>query len=110
MLKNQRKIIQNKKLKGKAGGNTNESCFGGWEKELREHKLLTIASERDGNRMELEQGWNKLAKDRDIIKLVAIDENDHKIEIIIEREELEQAMAYFAQGDELLKYSNSKIK
>jgi hypothetical protein len=110
MIRNAKKIIQNKQIEGRAGGFANESVFGGWERELRAYKVLTLASKNGDSRIEIIQGWNKTAAGLDVLKLIVIDENDNETELIVDREELEQALAYMAQGDELIKYAPSKIK
>lgn len=110
MIRSANKIIQNKKIRGKTGGDANESCFGGWERELRKRKVLVVGGINGENHLKLEQAWNKLSKNLDIVRLVMTDENGYEIELIADREELEQALGYMAQGDEMLKYANSRIK
>ena len=101
---NQKKIAENK-LKNKAGGLANESRFGGNEKELRKHKVLFVPSVNTATAVKFEQGWNHNAKKHDVVR-VSIGDNY----VIVTREELEQAIAYMAQGDELIKYSPPTVK
>ena len=64
-----------------------------------------------GCALKIEQGWNKVAKNMDILRLTAISRDKSKIQIVVEREDIEQAFAYLAQGDELIKWAPpSKIK
>jgi hypothetical protein len=55
MIRNSKRIIQNKQIQGKTGRDANESCFGGWERELREHKIITVPSIGEDTRMSFEQ-------------------------------------------------------
>jgi len=110
MIRNSRQLIKNKQIKGKSGGFANESRFGGWEHELREHKVITLPSMDSDNAVILEQGWNKLAKNMDIVRMRFIAETGEEFDIVVEREDIEQAFAFMAQGDEILKYCPSTIK
>ena len=110
MIKSGKKIIRENKLKNKAGGFTNESRFGGWERELREKKTITVPCMTTGARIIIRQGWNKLARDMDILRITAINEKDQEVDIVAQREDFEQAFAFMAQGDELLKWTKDTIK
>jgi len=110
MLKVNKQKISNKKIKGKAGFDANESRFGGDEFELRKTKVLSIPSLKPGVAVKMEQGWNKVSKNKDIVRISIKDIRRHvDVSVIITREELEQLVSYMAQGDELIKYLGPKI-
>ena len=95
---NQNKIA-NKKIKNKAGGDANESRFFRTERELRKHKVMIAPSANTDEVIKFEQGWNKKARKKDVVRV-----SIGNIHVITYREDLEQAIANMAQGDEMLKY------
>ena len=99
MLINNQKKTSEKKLKNKAGGNANESRFGGIERELRKRKVMIVPAINTKGVMKIEQGWNKLATKKDVVRITIGKEH-----CIIERTYIEQALATLAQGDEVVKY------
>ena len=101
---NQKKI-ENSKIKGKVGGDANESRFFVTERELRKHKVIIVPSANTGGMMKLEQGWNRKAQKSDVVRVTI-----GKKQIIVTREELEQGIAALAQGYEVIKYVTPKIK
>jgi len=104
MLVNQKQINKNK-LFNKAGGMANESRFGGTERELRIHKVLQVPSVNTDNAVRFEQGWNNTARNNDVVR-ITIEERS----VIVTRDELEQALAYMSQGDELIKFAPPKLR
>lgn len=104
MITSNRKKLGDKKIKNKPGMDSNESRFGATDRELRAKKYITVPSINSGNSIKLEQGWCKQAKNRDVIKLKIGDET-----AIVEREDIEQALFYLSQGDELIKYNGPVI-
>ena len=109
MIRSNQKQIETKKIKNKAGYDAHESRFGGWDRELRKHKKIAIPSLNINAAVWLEQGWNKAAKAKDVVRIM-VEEDDQELSVVVTREELEQALAYMAQGDEMIKYVAPKIK
>ena len=99
IISNQKKV-EEKKIKNKIGGDANESRFGGLTKELRSHKLIICPSINTKGIVKFEQGWNKLAKKKDVVRVTIGNQS-----LICERTFLEQSLATMAQGDEVLKYT-----
>lgn len=99
MIGNNQHKVEEKKIKNKIGGDSNESRFGGLERELRSHKVITCPSINTKKSAKFEQGWNKQATKKDVVRLTIGKES-----IICERTFLEQSLATMAQGDEILKY------
>lgn len=93
-------------VKDRAGMDANESRFGGYEKELRERKSLTVPG-IDGQ-LRIHQGWTPKARQQDVLMVIA-ETNGQEVTVLIHRSELEQALFYFAQGDEMIKYMAPKI-
>ena len=108
MIRNNQKKIDTKKIKNKAGYDAHESRFGGWDRELRKHKKIAIPSLNINSVAWLEQGWCFAAKIKDAVK-ITIEVDNQELSIVVTREELEQAMAYMAQGDEMIKYVKPKM-
>lgn len=109
MIRANQVSIQDKKIKHKSGFDSNESRFGGWERELRKHKVLTVPSVGVGSAsVTLEQGWNRRSRYGDVVKL-KVKKGNNRLDVVVTREELEQACAYMAQGDEMIKWINPKI-
>jgi len=98
MLANQQKIPQ-KKVRNKTGGDANESRFGAFGRELREHKVIVVPSVNTNSCVKIEQGWNKQAVKANILRV-----SIGNIYAIVTREEMEQTLAYMAQGMEMVKY------
>lgn len=107
MLRANQQKIEEKKLKDKAGFDSNESRFGGYGDELREKKILTVPG-LGRSSLKIWQGWNEKARQRDVLKLT-ISDIDQELSVFISRKELEQAMMYFAWGDTIIKYVNPKF-
>lgn len=99
MLLNNQNKIKEKKIKNKVGGDANESRFGGLEREMRKHKLIIAPSVNTNGMVKFEQGWNRQAVRKDVVRITINGER-----CIVERTYLEQALATLAQGDEILKY------
>lgn len=102
------KILSDNKLKDKVGGDANESRFGGSDREMRKRKSITIPSVNSGSRIILEQGWNSTASKKDVVRIRVILSGNKNL--VVKREDFEQALAYLSQGDELLKYVQPIIK
>ena len=98
--------ISDAKMKGKPGYDANESRFGGATHELRERKSLVVPGLNGALRVD--QGWTQRAQRRDVLMLTAVGE-ESMTTVVVSREDLEQALFYFAQGDEVIKYTNPKI-
>lgn len=103
LMSNQKKIDQ-KKIRNKLGGDANESRFGGDTRELRKRKVMIVGSVNTKGYVKLDQAWNEEARKKDVVRLRIGDKS-----IIVERSELEQALGYFAQGDEIIKYTPPSI-
>ena len=100
MLQTNQKKVQGKKLDNKVGGNANESRFGGIERELRKHKVIIAPSINTNDCVKFEQGWNKQATKKDVIRITIGNRY-----AICERTYVEQALATLAQGGEIVKYT-----
>lgn len=99
--------IRDVQISGKAGLDANESRFGDLEVELRERKSLFVPCLDDGM-LRIDQGWTPSARHHDYLRITA-EANGKTLELFLKREELEQALFFFAQGDEMIKYSPPKI-
>lgn len=105
MLSYNKKKVGDKIVKNRTGGNANESRFFTTEKELRKHKSLIIPSANTNAMVKMEQGWNKKAREKDIVRITLGDKYT-----IVTREELEQVVAALAQGMEAIKYQTLSTK
>lgn len=107
MLKaNYRKVGQS--LDNKVGGITNESRFAEPD-ETRLHKKFTLPALGTGGLCYIEQGWNKKAKSKDVVKMTMVF-GDDEIEMVFRRIDLEQCIFAMAQGDETLKYIREEAR
>lgn len=100
MIQANQKHIGDKKIKNKPGGIAHESRFGGIDRELRTTKVLNVPTVNTSGAVKIEQGWNTQAKQRDVIRITI-----KGVYAILEREDLEEALAYMAQGDEVIKFT-----
>ena len=100
MIGSNQNQVAEKKIHNKVGGLTNESRFGGIERELRQHKVVIAPSVNTDSMVKFEQGWNRLAQKKDVVRISIGD-----VYTICERSYLEQALATCAQGDEILKFT-----
>lgn len=105
MIKTNQKTIRNKKIKNKAGGDSNESRFYTTTKELRTRKNMIIPGIGINGHLILEQAWNDISKKKDAIRVTLFIRHKKIGHIICQREDFEQGVAFMAQGDELLKYT-----
>ncbi len=106
LANNERRI--GAKHNNKTGRNANESMFAyDARRELRATKRFILPSNR---KVEMEQGWNPNSAIKDMIRIISKCGNCKKRDIIVvERRDMEQTLFLFAQGDEILKYSPSKV-
>ena len=104
MIASNQKKIENKKIKGKPGGLANESRFFTTERELRNHKVIIVPSANSNSMIKMEQGWNRKAREKDVVRISIGD-----FHAIVTREELEQGIVALAQGYEIIKYQPSII-
>ena len=98
----------NSQLNGAAGGITNEQRFE-MEQVARTRKRLTIPARNSGGTMEFDQGWNDIARQKDVVKLTA-KQGDKFITMIVDRVDLEQVVFAMAQGDETIKYFKASAR
>jgi len=105
MIKANNQKLSDEKIGEKVGGLANESRFGGPERELRKRKSIVVPSVNTNGVLKLFQGWNGRAIKKDVLLLKINNEA-----IIVKREDIEQALAYMSQGDELMKYVQPIIK
>ncbi len=105
MIGNNQNKIGDNKIKNKVGGNANESRFFVTEREQRSHKVVIVPSVNTDHAMKLEQGYNKKAREKDVVRITVKNKT-----IIVTREELEQGIATLAQGYEAIKYQAPRIK
>ena len=103
MIQTNQKKIGDKKIKNKAGGLANESRLISTVRELRQHKVIIVPSVNTNDIVKMEQGWNKKAREKDVIRLTIKNKST-----IITREELEQAIASLSQGNEVIKWQAPK--
>lgn len=97
---NYKKIGKN--LDNKVGGIANESRFAEPD-ETRTRKMFTLPALQMGGLCYIEQGWNKKAKQKDVVRLT-MKFGDEEIAMVFRRIDLEQCLFAMAQGDETLKY------
>ena len=103
MLRANRKKIS-KDLDGAVGGLTNESRWYQTEEEkIRSRKRFNIPALTTGVICTLEQGWNRLAIAKDVIRFTINYRGDRKV-MIFNRKDFEQAVFAMAQEDEVIKY------
>jgi len=102
--KNQSKL-DNKIVKNRPGENANETMFGGDMREMRTHKLMIVPSVNTNHSIKIEQGWNKKARQKDVVR-VSIGSKH----AIVERQDMEQALWAMSQEDEVIKYAPPTIK
>jgi hypothetical protein len=100
MISKNQKKIEEKKIKNQAGGITNESMFGGDIREMRSRKVMIVPSVNADSAVKLEQGWNKRAIQKDVVRVTIKGQS-----AIVNRAELEQGIWAMAQSDEVIKYS-----
>lgn len=101
--KNQSKL-DNKIVKNRPGENANETMFGGDMRDMRTHKSIIVPSVNTNHNIKIEQGWNKISRQKDAIR-VSIDSKH----AIVERQDMEQALWAMCQGDEVIKYAPPTI-
>ena len=105
MIKENKIRIGDVKIKGKSGGDANESRFFTTERELRKHKVIIVPSVNTNHLVKMEQGWSKRAREKDVVRVTIKNKST-----IVTREELEQGIATLAQGNEIIKYQSPRIK
>lgn len=109
MLRDNQKTI-GKQHDNKAGGSSNESMFGGKDRELRKHNMYVVPEYSGKGHLELEQGFNKNASVADMLRIRVLDKNRKLIKkMIFNRKDFEQALFLFAEGDESLKWVPGKV-
>lgn len=102
---NNEKIGRN--LDTAVGGLTNESRF--YAKEtIRERKILRVPA-LTGGLIVIEQGWNKVSKNKDVVKLT-VKKNNNKSICIFNRIDIEQAILAMSQGNETIKYVKASAR
>lgn len=104
MIGQNHEIIGNKKIKGKPGGQANETRFFDTEHHKRERKVTVCPSVNTNLCLKFEQAWNKPSVMEDVVKITLGDQH-----VICERADLEQAIFAMAQGMELIKYAPPKF-
>ena len=100
---NNRKLSKN--IKNKVGGDSNESRFFRNTKELRTRKTTIIPGIGLNGHLIIEQAFNKISQKKDVIKLSLFIRGRKIGKIVCRRDELEQGIAFMAQGEEILKYT-----
>lgn len=104
MIGSNGKKIASKKIKNKPGGDCNESRFWTTDRELRAKKQILVPGFGGDCHLIMEQGFNKFAKRKDIVRITLFKRCKKIGYIHVEREDIEQGISLMAQGDEILKY------
>ena len=90
------------------GGITNETRFAP-DDPVRTKKRFTLPALQMGGLCTFEQGWNRKARLRDVVRMT-IDDGNNKIIMIFTRKDLEQMIFAMSSGDETIKYMRNEAR
>lgn len=100
----------NNQLDNAVGGIANETRFDGkGDYAGREHRVFNVPALGVGIICAIEQGWNRIARKADVIRLT-LHKSGARVEGIFRRKDLEQALFAMAQGDEAIKYLQASAR